>query len=242
MTGPAAHTFVLEDYVMHHVSNSTEWHIPFLGVVPLPSFITLHGLMMLIWSTILIILFCFIYKKDQRVPSGITNFLEMFIVFIRDEIAIPSLGKEEGRQLTPLLCTQFFFVLGLNLIGLIPLFATATSNINVTGALALITLTVMIGGAIYKNGLGGFLRSFVPHGIPIPVLVILVPLEFIGMFIRAFALMIRLFANMLAGHIVILSILGLVGVLGLWGPGLLGPVLSAALGEGKSLYDDKPAA
>ena len=136
------------------------------------------------------------------------------MVFIRDEIAVASLGREDGRKMTPLFCTFFFFILGLNLIGLIPLFATATSNINVTGALAMVTLTVMIGGGIYKNGLGGFLKSFVPHGIPFWVLVILVPLEFIGMFIRAFALMIRLFANMLAGHIVIFSFLGLVVLIG----------------------------
>lgn len=207
--------FVLEDYVMHHVVNSNEWPIPFLGTIKIPAMITLHGLMMILWSVILIVLFCFIYKKNARVPQGITNFLEMFVVFIRDEVAIPSLGEGDGRKMTPLFCTFFFFILGLNLIGLIPLFSTATANISVTGALALVTLSVMIGGAIYKNGLVGFLKSFVPQGIPVPVLIILVPLEFLGMFIRAFALMIRLFANMVAGHIVILSIIGLVGVLGL---------------------------
>ena len=209
-------TFVLEDYVMHHVVNSNEWYIPFIGTIPIPSFITLHGLMMILWSAVLILLFCVLYKKDTRVPQGLTNALETFVVFIRDEIVIPSLGEEDGRKMMPLFCTFFFFILGLNLIGLIPLFSTATSNINVTAALALITLTVMIGGAIYKNGVGGFLKSFVPPGVPFPVLIILVPLEFLGLFIKTVALTIRLFANMAAGHIVILSIIGLVGVLGLW--------------------------
>jgi F-type H+-transporting ATPase subunit a len=118
--------------------------------------------------------------------------------------------------MTPLFCTFFFFILGMNLIGLVPLFAAATANINVTGALAAITLAIMIIGAIYRNGFFGFLRSFIPHGVPVPVLILLVPIEILGVFIKAFALMIRLFANMLAGHIVILSIVGLVGLLGFW--------------------------
>ena len=216
-----ANTFQLDDYAMHHVMNSQEWHIPFLGSVKLPSFLTLHGFMIVLWSIILIFLFCFLYKKNERVPRGITNFLEMFIVFIRDEISIASLGKDDGRKMTPLLCTFFFFILGLNLLGLIPLFATATANINVTGALALITLSVMVFGAIYKNGFLQFLKSFVPSGVPFPILIILVPIEFLSLFIKAFALMIRLFATMLSGHLVILSILGLVGVLGVGFLGLI---------------------
>ena len=101
--------------------------------------------------------------------------------------------------------------------GLIPLFASATSNISVTFALAFITLSVMIGGAIMKNGLKGFIGAFVPHGVPWPVLILLVPIEFAGMFIKAFALMIRLFAIMLAGHIVVFSIIGLVVIFGFMG-------------------------
>jgi F-type H+-transporting ATPase subunit a len=213
MAAPS-NSFVLEDYVMHHVANSNQWNIPFLGHIPIPPFITLHGLMLIIWTVLMTVLFCVVYKKTARVPQGITNFLEMIVVFIRDEVAVPSLGKEDGRKMTPIFLTFFFFILGLNLLGLIPLFSTATSNINVTGALAVVTLAIMIGGAIYKHGLVGFAKSFIPHGIPVPVLIILVPLEFLGMFIKAFALMIRLFANMLAGHIVILSIVGLVGIFG----------------------------
>ena len=215
MADHATSTFDLENYVMHHVSNSQEWHIPFLGVVKIPALITLHGLMLIICTTFILYLFCFLYKKNQRVPHGITNVLELLIIFIRDEIAIASLGKKDGRKLTPLFCTFFFFILGLNLLGLIPLFSAATANINVTGALALITLCAMIFGAIYKNGFLGFLKSFVASGVPFPILLILVPIKLLGVFIKAFALMIRLFANMLAGHIVILSIIGLVGLLGL---------------------------
>ena len=213
MAQPATE-FNLEKYIMHHVQNSYEWHVPFLPPIHLPSWLSLHGLMIIITAVLLIFLFCFVYRKDQRVPMGITNALEAFVTFIRDEIALPYLGEEDGRKMTPLFCTFFFFILGMNLLGIIPLFSTATGNVNVTGALALITLSFMVIGAISKNGIGGFLKSFIPSGIPVAVLIILVPLEIIGVFIKAFALMIRLFANMLAGHIVIFSLVGLVGLLG----------------------------
>ena len=101
--------------------------------------------------------------------------------------------------------------------GLVPLFSSATANVNVTGALAAITLCFMVFGSIYKNGIAGFFKVFIPSGVPVPILIILTPIEFLGLLIKSFALMIRLFANMLAGHIAILALLGLVVVLGLAG-------------------------
>ena len=100
------------------------------------------------------------------------------------------------------------------LLGLAPIFSTATSNINVTGALAAITLAFMVFGSIYRNGFLGFLKVFVPSGVPWPVLLILVPVEVISMFSKAIALTIRLFANMLAGHMVIYSLLGMLVTFG----------------------------
>ena len=85
---------------------------------------------------------------------------------------------------------------------------------NVTGALAGVTLFVMIFGAIHKNGFIGFIKTFIPHGVPFPVLIVLIPIEFAGMFIKAFALMIRLFANLLAGHIILFSLIGLIIIVG----------------------------
>jgi len=205
----------VEKYIMHHIANNyQEWHLPFGIHIPLSNYLSLHAVMLLLSSAFCIVFFCVLYKKNQAVPTGLTNLLETFVVFIRDEICIVSLGKEDGRKMTPLFCTFFFFILGLNLIGLVPFMATATANINVTFSLALITLLVMILGAIYKNGLIGFLNAFIPHGVPFPVLIILMPIEFMGMFIKAFALMVRLFANMLAGHIVIFSLLGLIIIVG----------------------------
>jgi len=207
--------FNIGGYIMHEVQDRHEWQIPFLPAIELPPFLSLHGLMLIISALFLIVVFCFLYKKNQPVPTGLTNLLELFVLFIRDQIAAPFLGKEDGRKLTPLFCTFFFFILTLNLMGLIPLFAAATSNINVTGSLAIVTFFFMVFGAIYKNGLGGFMKALIPSGVPAPILIILVPIEIFGLFIKAFALMIRLFANILAGHIVILSLLGLVVILGL---------------------------
>jgi len=163
-----------------------------------------------------------LYRKKDPVPSGLTNFFEILILFVRDQIAIANLGEKDGRKMAPLLLSLFFFILFLNLMGLIPIFTGATANVNVTAGLALVTLTVMIGGAIAKNGLVGFVHAFIPHGVPWPVMILLVPIEFIGMFIKAFALTMRLFANMLAGSIVVYSIIGLMVIFGAAGaPSLL---------------------
>ena len=207
--------FNLEHYIMHHVMDGKEWHLPFLPAIKLP-FITLHGLMLVLCAIFLIVLFGVLYNKKERVPTGLTNALEAFVIFIRDDIAIANLGEKDGKAMAPLFCTFFFFILGLNLMGLIPLFAAATANVNVTAALALVTLVCMVGGAIYKNGLIGFLKALAPSGVPAPLLLLLFPIEFLGLFIKTLALTIRLFANMLAGHIVIFALLGLVVMLGVW--------------------------
>lgn len=207
-------TFDFQSYVLHHMSNSQEWHLPFLPPIHLPLPLSLHALMILLTALFLLILFCFIYQHSARVPHGITNLLETLVGFIRDEIAVPLLGEKEGKEMTPLFCTFFFFILLMNLMGLIPLFATPTSNVNVTFALAVITFCFMVFGAIAKNGLKGFFKSLMPSGIPLPILFLIVPIEFLGLFIKTFALTIRLFANMLAGHITIASLLGIVVLLG----------------------------
>ena len=208
-------SFDLNSYVMHHIMDASEWHIPFLPTIYLPDSLSLHATMILIGSIFLITCFCFLYKKDQTVPRGLTNLLEAFIVFIRDDIVVPNIGSKDALKYTPFFCTMFFFILFLNLMGLIPLFVTATANISVTAALAIITLTYLILGTIIKGGPKGFLKALMPSGVPAPILILIVPLEFLGLFIKAVSLTLRLFANMLAGHIVLLSLLGLFVTAGL---------------------------
>jgi len=151
-------SFDLNNYINHHIMNSSEWNLPFIKPIQLPEILSLHGVMLIIASIIVFLLFGVLYNKKKRVPTGITNLLEVFVIFIRDEIAVNALGKEDGRKMTPLFCTFFFFILVLNLMGLIPIFVTATANVNVTAGLALITLSFMIFGAIYKNGISGFFK------------------------------------------------------------------------------------
>jgi F-type H+-transporting ATPase subunit a len=205
---------LLSEYIERHTRDGHHWALPFLDV-HLPPFLTVHMVMLVIAGLLLYLLFGVLYRKDQETPHGLTNFLEVFVLFVRDEISVANLGPKDGRAFAPFFCSLFFFLLCLNLMGLIPLFSTATANVNVTAALATVTLGVMVVGGIAKNGVGGFLHTFMPSGVPWPILVILFPVEVLGMLIKPFALTIRLFANMLAGHIVLFSMIGLVGVFGL---------------------------
>lgn len=214
MSSPAKEAFKIDEYVLHHVINSHEWHLPFLPPIHLPSFLSLHAVMLLLCAAFLILIFCVLYNRKQRTPTGFTNALEALVEYIYKEIAVTILGKEDALKFTPLLCTFFFFILGLNLIGMVPLFSTATSNINVTAALAFVTLFIMTIGTIMRNGIGGFCKALTPSGVPIFILPGIFLLEFLGIFIKAFALMVRLFANMLAGHMVILLLLGLLVMYG----------------------------
>ena len=207
--------FQIDQYIMHHVLNSHEWHI-FGLTIHLPKYLSLHGVMVLLAAAILITVFCFLYRKNDRVPTDLTNDLEAIVQFIRDEIAINSLGEEDGVKFTPLLCTFFFFILVLNLMGMVPVLSTATANVMVTGALAAIILTLLTVGTIMRSGIKGFLHALIPSGIPKVMIPFFFLIEFFMVFVKSAALMIRLFANMQAGHMVILSLLGLVVMLGVF--------------------------
>jgi F-type H+-transporting ATPase subunit a len=206
--------FNLDEYIMHHVLNSHEWLLPFASPVPLPGFLTTHALMILIGCAIILMLFLVFYRKNERVPTGLTNCLEALVVFIRDEVAIPNLGEKDGLQFTPMLCTIFFFVLTLNLLGLIPIFTTATSNINVTFSLAFLIFVLLVFGTLLRNGLPGIWHALIPSTLPKWLIPFFLIVEIASIVVRSVALMIRLFANMIAGHMVILSFLGLVIIFG----------------------------
>jgi F-type H+-transporting ATPase subunit a len=128
---------------------------------------------------------------------------------VRNEIALKNIGEKDGERFVPYLVTAFFFILFVNLFGLIPYAATATGNLGVTLALALFTFVITQYAAIKAMGLGAWLKHLT-GGVPWPLWGIMVPVEILGLFTKPFALTVRLFANMLAGHIVILSLLGLI--------------------------------
>lgn len=146
------------------------------------------------------------YKKNPAsAPSGIQSFFEPIIMYIRDDIGKKAIG-EKYETYMPYLLTIFFFIWFNNLLGLFPAGANVTGNIAVTGILALFTLliTIFSGNKYYWQ------HIFWTPGVPLPLKFIIVPIEIVGMFIKPFSLMVRLFANITAGHIIILSLLGLI--------------------------------
>ena len=175
-------------------------------------------------------------KQDRLIPSGFMNGLEAVVEFVRDTIVQPNVGKKWVPTWAPLILTFFFFILTANAIGLIPIFdtiglldhyvlhtgehsivkqilhggSTATANYNVTAALATITFFTIIVAGTKAYGAVQHWMNLVPHGLAWPIYILLIPIEIMGMFVRPFALTMRLAANMTGGHIAILALLSLV--------------------------------
>lgn len=176
--------------------------------------ITKNVLSMMLSVVILLVLMTNVAKKYKKngamtAPSGFQNALEPVITFIRDEVAKPNLGNQYMRFM-PLLLTIFFFIWINNLLGLLPGGANFTGNIAVTACLAVITFAVMM--AVSNKHYWGHLLN--PPGVPLGIKFLLVPIEIMSMFIKPIALCIRLFANMMAGHIVILSVISMIFIFG----------------------------
>jgi F-type H+-transporting ATPase subunit a len=197
------------DVILHHVLDSKILHINIFGI---DLSITKHVLMMWIAAAAVVFVFRYAFRMHYMVPNGIGNLLEAIIVFLRDEVVLPNMG-EAGRPYLPYLLTVFFFILFCNLLGLIPFAATATGNVSVTAALAIMSLVMIQVSGIREYGLKHHLQNFIPPGIPFWLLPIMIPVEIIGQLTKPFALCIRLFANMTAGHIVILSFLSMIFIL-----------------------------
>lgn len=176
--------------------------------------LTWHLVMMWVVSGLILVIFTALAIRLSRrrggAPRGwFENLFESFVIFIRDEVVRPNLGHGADR-FVPFFLTLFHFILFCNVIGLIPGCRTATGNISVTACLAMLTLLAGVGSGMAVQGPVRFALNLVPHGIPWPVLFLLYPIEILGLLIKHIALCIRLFANMIAGHIVIGSILGLI--------------------------------
>ncbi|MCK4920811.1 MAG: F0F1 ATP synthase subunit A [Bacteroidales bacterium] len=184
------------------------------SIAPLDFSITKNVAGMMIASLLILILFIrmgSIYrKKTHTVPSGLNGFLEPMILFIRDDIAIPNIGEDKYEKFMPYLLTVFFFILMNNLMGLVPAVipfgANVTGNIAVTLVLSTITFIIT-----QLNGTKTYWKHIVATpGVPFWLAPVMIPVEIIGLFSKPFALMIRLFANITAGHIIILSLVSLI--------------------------------
>jgi F-type H+-transporting ATPase subunit a len=170
-------------------------------------------LMMWVACAVLFSLLFFGRKRDQNgVPKGtLAHLIEVLALFVRDEIAVPNLGKEEGKRYTPYLTSLFFFILAIDWLGLIPGMFAATGVVTVTTALALLTFVLTQIAGIRAAGLGGYLKHLT-GGVPAFLWPIMIPVEVIGLFTKPFALLVRLFANMLGGHMVVFFLLSLIFV------------------------------
>ena len=181
---------------------------------PLDFSITRNVFMM--WVSVLVLLLIFFatarsYRKSKDgVPRGIAGFIEPLVIFVRDEIGIPMIGKNKYKKYMPYLLTVFFFIWINNIFGLIPILngANVSGNIAFTFTLAVITFII----TTFSGNKNYWKHIFWMPGVPVPMKIFLMPIEIIGMFVKPISLMIRLFANITAGHVIILALMSLIFV------------------------------
>ncbi len=198
---------------------------------PLDLSITKNVVFIAVVALLMFLMFRSMAKRYQKsaMPRGLGRFLEPLVLFVRDEIAIPNIGEHKYKRYMSYLLTVFFFVWIINLLGLTPLGVNVTNNIAVTFALAMITylITTFTGNKNYWK------HIFWMPGVPVPMKIILAPIELLGTFIKPFSLMIRLYANITAGHVVLMSIIGLMFIFKNW----IGSPLSFLLAFALSLLE-----
>ena len=224
------HVVPFNGYEMHHEHIVLE-----NGHHVLDLSITKNVLFLLIDAAILLLIFGAVargYKKNAgKAPKGIQSFFEPLIIFIRDDIAKANIGEKKYERFMPYLLTVFFFIWFGNLLGLLPGAANMTGNIAVTLTLAVITLliTLFSGRQTYWLHIVDPLGKSMPWAGKILLYIILWPVEIISIFTKPFSLMVRLFANITAGHILILSILSLAFIFKSIGIGVVGAAFATAM-------------
>jgi F-type H+-transporting ATPase subunit a len=168
------------------------------------------------------------YKNNAgKAPTGLTNLMEVFVTFIRDDVAKPSIGPKYEKYM-PLLMSLFFFILTCNLLGLIPIFpgsSNVTGNISVTIILALVVFIVVT----LSGNKNYWQHIFWMPDVPVPIKILMAPIEFASLFIKPFTLLIRLFANVTAGHVIILTLVSLIFIFGNAGKSLGGSITGMAI-------------
>ncbi len=225
--------------IFEHTADAHALELPFVGHVALPQWAPVHvgrltvdlsptkHVVFLLLAAFLVWLTMWLAgralerqrTRGSGAPKGMASAIEAMVLFVRDDVAIANIGHN-GKKFAPYILTLFWFVLYCNLLGLLPFGATATGNLAVTGALALTALlTIEISGLV-ALGPKGYAKTivFVPPGTTgvtaVLLTAIMIPVELIGKIVKPFALMLRLFANMTAGHFVILSLMGLIFIFG----------------------------
>ncbi len=211
-------------WILDYVTDKGYLEFKLLGKINLPQFepIDLFGLSvnlsptkyvvyMWIAAFIVFVMMTLVARSYRKsiVPHGFSNLIEVFILFIRDEVVRPNIGDKADRYM-PFLTTIFFFIATCNLLGLVPYGVSSTENISVTAGLAITSFIMIQAAGMRSNGVWGYLKGLVPHGLPVFILPVMIVVEFLGLLTKPFALTVRLFANMTSGKIVILSLIGLI--------------------------------
>ena len=239
--------------ITHHIGNAHEIELPFGAVVHLPRFApihlgsltldlspTRHFVFMLLSAILVAVVFITSARRIARAQAqgkpakGFAGAMEATALYIRQEVILPNVGHH-GEGFVPYLLTVFFFILTMNLLGLLPWGATATGNIAVTGALALMSFITIEVAGMRALGAKGYLSTifYLPPGLPTvlkPVmLIIMTPVEIIGKLSKPFALAVRLFANMTAGHVLVLALIGLTFLFQSYAVGVVSAVMATAI-------------
>lgn len=238
------------EMVMHHAGDASEIDLEPITTIHLPTFDPIHlgpltidlsptrHVVFMILAAVLVFLTMWLtgralvkQQADKKAPRGFAGAIEGLVLYIRDDVVFAAMGRENGQRFVPLILTLFFFILYGNLLGLLPWGAAFTSNIGVTVALALITFLVVEIAGFLKLGFSGYMGTIFPHidgmgkGGATTVSILMGPVELLGKLTKPLALALRLFGNILAGHFVVLSFLGLIFMFGHmpginWGVGL----------------------
>lgn len=249
--------------ITHHIANSHEIETPF-GVVHLPDnwkiplgtddhgqpryldlSPTKHLVYMLLAATIVTLVLVGSARTNAgaqsrgRPPKGFAGAIEAMVLWVRQEVVLPNVGHH-GEGYAPFLITVFFFILGMNLLGLLPWGATATGNIAVTAALAIMAFIAIEVTGMRTLGFRGYMKTifYLPSGLPggpggallkVLLLAVMTPIEIIGKLAKPFALAVRLFANMTSGHVLVLALLGLIFLFQSWAVGFAAATLATGV-------------
>ncbi|WP_373046766.1 F0F1 ATP synthase subunit A [Vulgatibacter sp.] len=223
-------TSSVPDVVFHHVTDGREiafenpingatatFHLPTwvvnVGGTAIDLSPTRHLIFMWLAAAILVLVLSLAARKRSIVPRGFYSVVETLVRFVREELAVKNIGEHHADHYVGYLCTAFFFIFTMNLLGLVPYSATATGNLAVTAGLALLTFAVTLYAGMREQGVAGFWLHIVPSGVPVWLYPIMIPVELLGLLTKPFALAVRLFANMAAGHIVLFFLLALIFLL-----------------------------
>ena len=243
--------------IPHHIANSHEvetpfgvWHLPrwepiHLGGLSIDMSPTKHLVYMLLAAVLVALVFTLSARAIQaaqargRPSKGFAGAMEATALYIRQEVILPNVGHH-GEGYVPYLLTLFFFILAMNLLGLLPWGATATGNIAVTAALAVIAFLVIEVTGMQALGPVGYAKTifYLPSGLPggiggsilkVVLLAVMTPIELIGKLAKPFALAVRLFANMTSGHVLVLALIGLTFLFQSWAVGIGSSVLATGV-------------